>query len=112
MNSIKRDCYRMMQQIASRGRCRYMECQEAATVGHHLFKRDRLGTAFLIDAVVPLCIAHHRFAHEKPMIFKRWAQESIRGYFEMEHLSRKIIRLRKDDLISIRSALSKLANGG
>lgn len=59
--SAKQDCYRLIQEIVVKRDvfCQWPSCSQRSSSGHHLFKRDRLATAFLPEAVIGLCAQHH-----------------------------------------------------
>ena len=66
--TAKDDCYRLIQIIAITRDpvCIVPGCGRLSEVGHHLFKRDRMATAFHPDAVRGLCHNHHNFFHALP----------------------------------------------
>jgi hypothetical protein len=88
----KADCYRLIQEIAI-GQdpfCRAPGCGKRTDCGHHIFKRDRLATAFEPDAVIGLCTQHHTgFAHGKPEEFKKFMIKRLgeARYYELRRLS-------------------------
>jgi hypothetical protein len=90
MNATRKSCYRLIQEVAVAQDkfCRYPGCNRYSLVGHHLFKRDRLATAFLPEAVWGLCLGHHEFAHKFPIVFKNAVISKI-GYEVYINLLRK-----------------------
>lgn len=64
----EKECYALIQQIAilQDPVCTKLGCWHPSDCGHHLFKRDRLATAFLPHLVRGLCDHHHKWAHRKP----------------------------------------------
>ena len=69
MNSTKRDCYCLIQETAIKRSPFCPWCGSPSVVGHHLFKRDRLATAFLPEAVQGMCDFHHHHWHAHPKEF-------------------------------------------
>lgn len=65
--SAKDDCYKLIQQIAVlKDPFCVHGCGRRSSCGHHVFKRDRLATAFDPDLVVGLCAqCHTGWAHGK-----------------------------------------------
>lgn len=112
MDKARRDCYRLIQVLMARGLCRHDGCQSPATVGHHMFKRNRLGTAFLPDAIVPLCEKHHRWAHAHPTDFEAMARKRMGSehYDRIKALSLSVVRMRGDDFKRIRATLENGLN--
>ena len=88
----KKKCYDIIQEIAvikDKG-CQHPECSRASDCGHHVFKRNRLTTAFLPEAVVGVCTQHHTgWAHNKPKEFKQFMIERLGEdrYYELRRLS-------------------------
>ena len=75
MVSTKSDCYALVQEIAcARDRlCRGPGCSNLATSGHHIYKRNRLATAFDPQYIVGLCNdCHVPWAHAEPDQFTQW----------------------------------------
>jgi hypothetical protein len=110
MNGIKKECYRLVQQVVLKQRpyCEYPGCNAKATAGHHIFKRDRMGTAFDPESIMSLCHRHHVEIHnsaEKEAIERAWLKDR---YEEKEKLSRMIVRFRKADFERIKAALRRL----
>jgi len=93
-SKAKDDCYKLVQQIAVAQDpiCIMPECGQTSQVGHHLFKRDRMGTAFHPEAVRGLCHRHHGHAHAKPEQFKK-AMIRLMGerYHELQKLSKTVV---------------------
>ena len=88
----KKKCYDIIQEIAviKDKVCQHPECSQAADCGHHVFKRNRLTTAFLPEAVVGVCTQHHTgWAHNKPKEFKQFMIERLGEdrYYELRRLS-------------------------
>ena len=88
----KKDCYSIIQEIAviKDKVCQHPSCSRPADCGHHSFKRDRLTTAFLPEAVVGVCTQHHTgWAHNKPKEFKTFMIERLGEdrYYELRRLS-------------------------
>jgi len=75
-SKAERDCYQLIQEIAVARDvyCVHPLCSSLATAGHHLFKRDRIATAFLPSAIFGVCNDHHvPWAHEEREEFKVFA---------------------------------------
>ena len=92
----KHDCYRLIQQIAVAQDifCIIPGCGQLSQVGHHLFKRDRMATAFHPGAVRGLCNLHHGHARGKPEQFKK-AMIGLMGferYYELQRLSKSVVK--------------------
>jgi len=88
----KKKCYDIIQEIAVAKDvvCQHPSCNRPADCGHHVFKRDRLTTAFLPEAVVGVCTQHHTgWAHNKPKDFKKFMIERLGEdrYYELRRLS-------------------------
>ena len=88
----KKKCYDIIQEIAviKDKVCQHPECSQAADCGHHVFKRNRLTTAFLPEAVVGVCTQHHTgWAHNKPKEFKAFMIKRLGEdrYYELRRLS-------------------------
>lgn len=111
--SAKGDCYALIQAIAvARDRlCRAPGCRSPSTAGHHLFKRDRLATAFDPRYVWGVCPACHGWAHRHPAQFRGWVI-SIMGeneYYAALRLSNSVVK--HQDFIQIRDNLrAELSN--
>lgn len=84
-------CERMMQEIAvTRDKvCQDPKCSDAATVGHHIFRRNKLSTAFEPDNLVGLCVVHHGRAHSNPAFFKKQMIDRLgeKRYYELRRQS-------------------------
>lgn len=108
MDSIKAECYKLVQIVVLKLNPFCKICRKPSEVGHHIWKRDRLGTAFNPDAVVALCNACHAFAHSKPYLFKQKAREWLGvDYEKLETLSRTIVQLRDEDYKQIKKLLKE-----
>jgi len=112
MTSPKSECYRLIQQIAVKRdpRCIVIGCGAPSTVGHHLFKRSRMATAFLPEAVRGLCHPCHLKAHASPAWFRALMISMIGDrYYELERLSNTVVKVdfkaKRDEL---RGILEKL----
>lgn len=106
MTAIVKECYELIQELSILFYpiCSWPGCSKPSTVGHHLFKRDRMATAFSIECVWGMCHDHHGAVHDR----KRWFAEYVytiigERYYELQRLSNttaKYIDFRKvrDDL--------------
>jgi len=112
MTSPKSDCYRLIQQIAVKRDPKCIICGAPSTVGHHLFKRSRMATAFLPEAVRGLCHYDHARAHTH----RKWFTIFMVGligdrYYELERLSNTVVKVdfkaKRDEL---RGILNELEN--
>jgi hypothetical protein len=76
-------------------------------VGHHLFKRDRLATAFLPKAVWGMCHDHHGYWHKHPKEFRAEAMRIIGyvKYWRLYLLSQTVVK--NVDFKDIRAKLKK-----
>jgi hypothetical protein len=112
MKSAKKDCYRLIQEVSVKRSpfCRW--CGMPSTVGHHIFKRDRLATAFLPEAVWGMCDIHHGYWHAHPAAFRLEAIRII-GYEEYYDLARlSDTTTRNVNFKEIRTKLRELLEGG
>jgi hypothetical protein len=103
-----RECYKLIQEIAIAQDpfCIYPRCSNRSTVGHHLFSRARMATAFHPECVKGLCNTDHRNAHDHPAAFQ-FFMENIMGerYFELMRLSNTVVK--NIDFKEIRDELKK-----
>jgi len=74
MDSIKRECYALVQAVVCARDifCRAPGCSNLATAAHHMYKRDRLATAFNPQYLIGLCVDCHAWAHAEPDEFREW----------------------------------------
>jgi hypothetical protein len=91
-SGTKAEAYRLIQEVtvAKDKVCQKPECNRGADCGHHVFKRDRLKTAFLHEALVGFCTQHHTgWAHNKPKEFKKFMIKRLGEdrYYELRRLS-------------------------
>ena len=111
--SAKDDCYKLMQEIAVTRDvvCQRPECGRPAECGHHLFKRDRMATAFLPEAVVGVCTQDHvGWAHAKPNEFKKFMVNYMGNrYHKLSKLSTTVCKYQ--DYNIIRSKLRECLRG-
>ena len=110
MQGIKKESYRLVQQVvlAQRPYCEYPGCSKKATVGHHVFPRNRMGTAFDPESIMSLCHEHHQEIHNstsKNAIERAWLGDKYDG---KERLSRMVVQFRRADFDRIRAALRRL----
>lgn len=64
-----------------------------ATVAHHVYKRDRLATAFLPEALWSLCNECHGWAHRNPCQFQKLVVSEIgERYYELLRLSHTVVK--------------------
>lgn len=110
MDIIRQTCYRLIQEIAvlQDPVCVYPYCPYLSVVGHHLFTRSRLSTAFDPQAVRGLCHDHHQWVHNNPkqatLMFIKLI--GVLKYGELERKSRIIMasldfRMTRETLKSI-----------
>ena len=102
--SAKDDCYQLIQQIVvTRDQiCQHPKCSTGVQCGHHLFKRDRMATAFDPEAVIGLCAWHHTsWAENQPNVFRefmikrmgeRYQQLRRKSYETVKNLDYESIR--------------------
>lgn len=108
----KKECYALIQEVAVKRHPVCPWCPKPSVVGHHLFKRDRMATAFLPEAVQGMCDYHHGYWHKHPAGFR---QEMIREigddrYWELERLSQTVVR--NVDYGAVKRKLTLLLKGG
>ena len=90
MRSDKKSCYSLIQEVSIKRSPFCPWCGSPSVVGHHLFKRDRLATAFLPEAVQGMCDFHHTYAHAYPDEFaaemkKRIGEEQYERLLALSH---------------------------
>ena len=93
----KEDCYRLAQEIVVKRDvfCQRPGCNALADCGHHPFKRDKMGTAFMTEIMVGLCTrCHTGFAHGKPEEFKKFLIERLGRdkYCDARRLSNEVVK--------------------
>lgn len=116
--SAKDDCFRLIQQIAvARDKvCQHPDCCTSVEVGHHLFSRSRMATAFLPEAVIGLCAWHHTsWAHNQPKRFKAFmVKRAGDRYFELQRLSNTVVKNLSytDTRENLRNILQAFQQGG
>jgi len=114
MSPVKHECYKLVQQVARKQYpyCRFPGCGAMSDSAHHVWKRDRNGTAFNPEAVIALCVKHHDFAHAEPATFKLLAKKIIGYKYDyLRELSLTVVQFREADFIRIRDALIRLLKG-
>jgi hypothetical protein len=68
----EKECYKLIQMVVLKLQPVCVMCGQPSIVGHHWFKRDRLATAFLPEAISGLCNVCHLFAHARPRWFREY----------------------------------------
>jgi hypothetical protein len=69
-----------------------------------------MATAFYLDALFAVCLTHHALAHAEPIEFEAIAIKCLKDqYYELQALSRTIVRFREADYKRIAEALEGLA---
>jgi len=112
MNTVKKDCYRLVQIVVLKKYpiCGIPNCGRPSEVGHHLFPRNRMGTAFNPRAVFPCCNDHHGLFHQEPDEYKEIARKCLGDEYEqLRTLSLMTVKFSEDDFRRIRSILTALA---
>jgi len=93
-SKAKNDCYKLIQviAIAQDPICTMPGCWQPSQVGHHLFKRSNLATAFHPLSVRGFCHLHHGHAHTKPAEFEK-AMIMLMGplYHDLQRLSKQVV---------------------
>lgn len=95
MKPYERECYRLIQEISILiyPKCQFPGCFKPSVVGHHLYKRDRLATAFHTECVLGMCDEHHHFAHSKPREFEFYMIDKMgERYYELLRLSHTTVK--------------------
>jgi hypothetical protein len=113
MKSSKQECYALIQEVAVKQDpvCRHPRCYKPSVVGHHIFKRDRLATAFLPIAVWGACDDHHKFWHAHPAAFKRLAVRILGPmYYDLQRLSYTVVK--NMDYGEVKRKLTEILKGG
>lgn len=112
MQAIKHECYSLVQAVTLKRHPLCRMCGKPSVVGHHLFTRSRLSTAFNPEALVALCNDCHAYAHAKPMLFKAVAKELLGDrYGELQAISRMTVQFRTEEYRKIKALLTALAEG-
>jgi hypothetical protein len=84
------------------------------TVPHHILNKgayDRL--RFILMNLIPLCVTHHRWAHEKERIFRGWLLDNLpkhARYYLNERDNRKPIQQTVESLTKIVADLQHYAD--
>ena len=113
-SAAEKECYRLIQQIAVLNDpiCTRFGCWKPSVVGHHIFPRSRMATAFDPRCVLGKCDCHHKIAHSSP------AQDEIQnrkrfGDEEYEALERLSWTVVPDiNFEEIRDGLKKILDKG
>lgn len=109
MTPLKKDCYALVQQIVTkRDRlCKGPGCTNLSASGHHLFKRDNMGTAFNTRYVIGLCNNCHSWAQRHPDDCRQWAIYLLgdEAYHIGQRLAKSVVKY--VDLEKIRDGLRK-----
>ena len=91
MNPVKVECYALVQEIVVKRDifCRCPGCCNLAGAGHHLFKRDRMATAFNTKYVIGVCVECHDWARNEADEFREWVLSWMGSneYYEAWRLS-------------------------
>lgn len=93
--SIKQDCYALVQEIVVKRDvfCRCPGCSNLAGAGHHLFKRDRMATAFETRYVIGVCVECHEWARAEKNEFTDWVISWLgEEYWEALRLSNTTVK--------------------
>ena len=117
MKAVEKRCRALWQQIVTLRDGRCLRCGhvspdggEMQNVGHHPFRRNKMGSAFDPDAGILLCPVCHdgwarKFPQEARDLLKRKIGEE--RYIFLEALSRETVRLREADFKAIAVELQK-----
>lgn len=109
MDSVKHECYALVQEIVCARDifCRGPECRCRSTAGHHIYKRDRLATAFNTKYVLGFCAECHQWAHSNPTEFLAWLLDTMgeEDYYKGLQLSLTIAK--HIDFKAVRKSLKK-----
>jgi len=88
-----KECYKLIQELVTKETPFCKRCGAPATVGHHLYKRDRLATAFLPEALWSLCAECHNWVHRNPYPFQVMVINEIgERYYELLRLSHTVVK--------------------
>lgn len=112
MNTVKKDCYKLVQIVVVKQHpvCMVPECKLPSVVGHHLFPRNRMGTAFNPRALFPCCNDHHGLFHQKPDEYKEIARKCLGDEYEqLRELSLMTVKFTDYDFQRIKKLLTALA---
>lgn len=101
-----KEAYRLIQEVVVKETPFCKRCGSPATVGHHLYKRDRMATAFLPEALWGLCTECHAWAHRNPCQLQKMVIEEIgERYYELLRLSHTVVK--NMDLDQVKKELKK-----
>jgi len=104
----KDDCYRLTQEIVVKRDvfCQRPGCDRDASCGHHPFKRDKMGTAFMTEIIFGVCPqCHTGWAHGKPDEYKKFmiARVGRDVYYAARRRSNEVVK--NLDYVQIRERL-------
>jgi hypothetical protein len=115
MKNLKAECYRIIQILILQKHpiCQFPYCGKPSQAGHHIFPRNRMGTAFNPQAVFALCLTHHDAMHRYPVLAELVLREALREqYDELEALSRMVVQYRDEDYRKIKDILTNMLQEG
>jgi hypothetical protein len=104
------ECYRLIQRVSIKlyPVCVWPGCNQPSVVGHHIFKRDKMATAFHPDCVLGMCNNHHDSAHRYRKCFKGilMVRMGDERYYELLRLSNAVVK--NIDFKEVRDNLKEL----
>jgi hypothetical protein len=100
--NLKKQCYKLFQVIVVERDpyCRRPGCTKPATSGHHVFGRNKMGTAFETDSGMGLCLDDHDgWARECPGEVREVLRAMVgdKRFEELVRLSNETCRWRDAD---------------
>ena len=93
MKAIKKECKNLFQAVIvlRDPYCSFPGCGRPTEAGHHVFKRDRMGTAFDTRSGLGVCTQHHDTLQRDPLktreIFVRRFGEALYEKLRMNSLA-------------------------
>lgn len=116
MKSLKKQAYALFQAVVCQRdvMCQHPGCRDISSAAHHVFRRNNMGTAFLPDNGMGLCLEHHDgWARQYPSQVKVILQRKIgnKRYDELERLANSVVKLKDADLKQIIHSLQEQLNG-
>lgn len=120
MKAAERKCRVLWQQIVTLrdGRCLRcghvcLEGGEMQNVGHHVFGRNKMGSAFDPDSGLSFCPDCHQWVQKN----QSWARNLLAArigeerYTHLDFLSKQVVRLRPKDYSAIAESLKRSWKG-
>jgi len=116
MTSLEKDCDRLLQiVVVERDKvCQRPGCNNPATAGHHVFGRSAMGTRYVPDACLGLCVEDHDgWARTDRMYVLNvlCIKIGVKRFREIGEMSKKVCRFRAAEFREIRQQLRMMIKG-